>query len=131
MPNVERLKMIQTIIERMARNSSAMKGWSITVSGALLALAASTHDRRVVLVALYAVISFASLDAYYLALERNYRDLYDRASGEAEDSWSLSTAGVRFADMLSAVRSASVWVLHVATLIVVLSLLILLQAAGS
>jgi len=52
--NVERLKLIQSLIERMARNSFALKGWTVTVVAALLGLAAHQSDRRFALIAIYA-----------------------------------------------------------------------------
>ena len=79
MANVERLKLIQALIERMARNSFALKGWTVTVVAALLGLAAHQSDRRFALIAIYVLVALAGLDAYYLALERSYRRLYPAA----------------------------------------------------
>ena len=53
MPNVERLKLIQAIIDRMARNSFALKGWAVTLTSALLSLAATRHDPAIAAIAIY------------------------------------------------------------------------------
>jgi hypothetical protein len=121
--NVERLQMIQALVERMARNSFALKGFAVSVVGALLALGSKQGDRMVVVIALYVVVSLAGLDAYYLALERAYRRLYNEAVVEPDSEWGLSPGKVRWTDVVKALRSPSIFVLHgfgVAAAIVVL-----------
>lgn len=77
------LEMLQAVITRMAQNSFAIKGWSVTLVTALLAFQQRDSDRRFALLAVVAAAFFAVLDAYYLAVERSYRDLYNRvASGQ-------------------------------------------------
>lgn len=61
----------------MAGNSFLLKGWTVTLSAALLALAAKDADRSFALVALYPAAAFWGLDAYYLRQERLFRALYD------------------------------------------------------
>jgi uncharacterized membrane protein len=56
--------MIQEIIDRMARNSFALKGWTVTVVAALLGLASADSNRGFALIAVYVVVIFAVLDAY-------------------------------------------------------------------
>ncbi len=68
---------IQATITRMGTNSFLLKGWTVTLSAALLALAASAPDRIFVVVALIPALSFWGLDAYYLRQERLFRELYD------------------------------------------------------
>jgi hypothetical protein len=83
------LQMIQAVISRLAGQSTTVKGWSITLTGALLGYGASTRTPLIAFVAGYAVIAFAALDGYYLALERGYRSLYTEVlDGQAED-WSM------------------------------------------
>ena len=74
---VKHLEMIQAISSRMASNSFFLKGWSVTLAAAIIALAASGTDRRFILVALIPAIAFWCLDAYYLRKERLFRKLYD------------------------------------------------------
>jgi hypothetical protein len=110
--NVERLKMIQAAIERMARNCFALKGWAVTLVAALLGLSAADSDRSFAVIALYVLVALAGLDAYYLSLERAYRVLYDQAVSDADTAWSLAPRTVRVPDLLRALASPSVYLLY-------------------
>lgn len=74
---IKHLEMIQAVIARMAGNSFALKGWAVTVTGAVLAFGADRKDTAVALLALVPAVVFWGLDGYYLALERRFRALYD------------------------------------------------------
>lgn len=64
----------QDIINRMRFNSFLIKGWTVTlVSVALLLKGNDCH----VFIAFIPLISFWYLDAYFIRLERCYRELYD------------------------------------------------------
>ncbi|MGE0083004.1 MAG: hypothetical protein AB7S75_01145 [Desulfococcaceae bacterium] len=76
---IKHLGMIQTIVERMARNSFMLKGWSLTVVAALLALSASAKNSTIIFISYLPAIAFWVLDAYFLSQERYFRRLYDRA----------------------------------------------------
>lgn len=104
--------MIQAVIDRMARNSFALKGWSVTLAGGLLSLAAADSNRAFASIALYVIVALAGLDAYYLAMERNYRGLHATAATEADNAWGLAAGPVRWSDVLRAAGSPSVWLLH-------------------
>jgi hypothetical protein len=67
------LDQLQAVIARMGANSFALKGWSVTLVSAILAL--SNKDPRVVMLAFIPVLIFWGLDAYYLALERGFSKL--------------------------------------------------------
>ncbi|MDZ7831781.1 MAG: hypothetical protein U5L07_08535 [Desulfobacterales bacterium] len=84
--NEKHLEFIQNVITRMAGNSFLIKGWSITITSALFALAANNVDVGFIIVALFPVISFWALDAYFLRQERLFRKLYAgvRKSNEIE-----------------------------------------------
>lgn len=85
------LLMIQEIINRMARNSFAIKGWAIGIMIAVYAFAGeSTH--KAVLITLIPLIVFWILDAYYLMLERKFRALYDdvRLKGEKDVDFNMN-----------------------------------------
>jgi hypothetical protein len=93
---VKYLEMIQTIVTRMAGNSFLVKGWTVTIVAALVALAAKEAETRFALVALLPTLSFWGSDAYYLRYERLFRRLYDDVRVAAEDKlvndpYSLST----------------------------------------
>ena len=65
------------------------KGWSVTLSTAILGLAVKDGGPDFLWVGALAVIMFWLIDAYYLALERGFRDIFatavaDYASKTAE-----------------------------------------------
>src|SRR4051794_37598188 len=78
--NPERLKMIQAIITRLAGNSFLIKGWTVTLVAGLSALAKSDANQDFAWIACGVIVVFGFLDAYYLALERKFRDLYATAA---------------------------------------------------
>jgi hypothetical protein len=123
--DTEHLKAIQAIIERMARNSFALKGWTVTVAAALLGFASKDSDKSFALLAIYVVVALGGLDAYYLALERAYRTLFNKAR-TGDLNWNMAVAPPSLSGVLDAVTSPSVWVLHGS---VVLVSLIVLAAA--
>ena len=78
--NADRLKhleLIQQIITRMAGNSFLLKGWSVTLLSALLAIAAGNEIYQIVIVAFLPCLMFWFLDGYFLRQERLYRRLWD------------------------------------------------------
>lgn len=74
---IEHLKMIQGIITRMNTNSFQIKGWTITLVSALLALYANSGKVTYIFIALIPVLIFWILDSYYLQQERKFRALYN------------------------------------------------------
>jgi hypothetical protein len=88
------LELIQSVISRLASNSFALKGWSVTVTAALLALAAKESNLGFGVVAFYPAVAFWGLDAYYLRQERRFRALYDAVRlGQTESSFTMDPAG--------------------------------------
>ncbi|MCT0042171.1 hypothetical protein EFL87_06740 [Weissella confusa] len=74
------LTQIQDIVKRMGSNSFVVKGWFITLVTALYAYYFHNNDYRALVGVLIVSMLFWYHDAYYLALERSYRNLYKRAS---------------------------------------------------
>lgn len=72
------LEFIQGVINRLSSNSFLFKGWSITVVVAVFSLFITTKNYNLLWLLLGIVIIFWSIDAYYLMLERCYRDLYSK-----------------------------------------------------
>jgi len=81
----------------MATNSFLLKGWAITIVGALLALSLKEIDARYVLVSLVAQIFFWFLDSYYLSRERLFVKLHDhvRKVDERNIDFSMDTSRFR------------------------------------
>jgi hypothetical protein len=91
---LKHLEMIQLVISRMANNSFLLKGWSVTLTAAIFALAAKDADRSFFIVTLLPVIMFWGLDAYFLHQERLFRKLYDHVrclpDGQIDFSMNIS-----------------------------------------
>ena len=68
------LTMIQDVISRMADNSFKIKGLAITVAGAIWAL---NPQEMPIQLAVLITIMLWTLDAYYLHLEREFRNCYE------------------------------------------------------
>ncbi len=124
------LEFIQATVARMAGHSFLLKGWSVTLVAAVLAIAASRSCAGLAAVALLPAVSFWGLDAYYLRQERLFRRLYDAVRlGEVapEDRLSLSTS--RYASQVPgwfpAAVTPSVSVLH-GVLVAVVGLVVIL-----
>ena len=82
---IKHLEFIQTVITRMNTNSFQLKGWSITIVTALLAIFASTKNELFIIVSLLPVIVFWFLDTYYLMQERKFRGLYNDIAGVTKE----------------------------------------------
>lgn len=81
---IKHLEMIQGVINRMAGNSFALKGWAVTLVAGIFVLAGKDTDKLYFLVAYIPVIVFWWLDAYYLLQERLYRSLYEKVRNTEE-----------------------------------------------
>lgn len=84
------IDLIQAIITRMARNSFYMKGWCITIVGAIFALTMKRKCLDVEFLLLLMIGLFWFLDSYYLKMERMYRVLYNKVIKKRVDDndWS-------------------------------------------
>jgi hypothetical protein len=74
---LKHLEFIQNIITRMNTNSFQIKGMSITIVAALLALTATDFNILFASIVYFSLLIFWGLDAYYLSQEKGYRQLYD------------------------------------------------------
>ncbi len=73
------LKFIQSIITRMSGNLFFLRGWTITLIAALLALfAKDTNFKYAIWFLCVLTLVFWILDGYFLSQERLYRDLYNQ-----------------------------------------------------
>lgn len=82
---MKHLEFIQNVIDRMNRNSFLLKGWTITLISALFALAAKDANIKFVLVSYIAIPVFWTLDGFYIAVERRFRELYNEVAEKSED----------------------------------------------
>jgi hypothetical protein len=75
------IDLIQGVINRMAYNSFLLKGWTVSIIVAVLALTADTLLTNDItffaLILLLPLIAFWYLDAFFLHKEKCYRELYN------------------------------------------------------
>ncbi len=82
---VKHLEFVQAVIARQAGNSFLLKGWSVTLAAALVALGTNAANAGIAAAGLIPAAVFWGLDAYYLRQERLFRPLYDAGRlGHAE-----------------------------------------------
>lgn len=86
------LEFIQKVIDRMAKNSFFLWGWTITLVVALFAF--SVKDTN--LIVYFPVIIFWILDGYFLSQERLFRALYDHVRKIDEEKIDFSMDTGRF-----------------------------------
>lgn len=89
----KQLDRYQAVVSRLADNQVQVKTWCVTALAALASLAINNGQRGPLVIGLVAVIAFFFLDAYYLSLERHFRDqsrrLVDDVLGQhAARAWS-------------------------------------------
>jgi hypothetical protein len=113
---LKQLELLQGIISRMANNSFLIKGWVTTISSALFALGAKETDPTYAFLAAYPILAFWALDAYYLQLERGYRQSYEAAAKPLKLGLSrqLRAPG----SYLEALFAPCVWPLYLSVLVV-------------
>lgn len=87
---LKHLEMIQGIINRLAGNSFLLKGWSVTLTSALFALAAKDANPFFVYLAYFPSAIFWVLDGYFLRQERLYRKLYQHVSNKKHEEIDFS-----------------------------------------
>jgi hypothetical protein len=92
---IKHLEMIQAIITRMNTNSFQLKGLSITIVAAILAIYAATQKVDFILIAIFPLIIFWFLDTYYLQMERKFRGLYNDVAGVTDDPQTIQLFEMR------------------------------------
>ncbi len=88
--------MIQAIVTRMANNSFLIKGWSVLLVSAILAIAIKDDQIKFLPVAFFPALVLWGLDGYFLWQERLFRKLYDKVTvvDEANIDFSMNIASV-------------------------------------
>ena len=110
------LSITQSVIQRMASNSSSCKAWCITLVSAILVVIADKGNQQYALIAVIPTVLFLFLDAYYLALERMFRQSYNnfidklhRGEVTACDLYVVVPSGSLRRAMFSSIASFSIW----------------------
>lgn len=121
MMHPKHLEFLQAIITRMAGNSFQMKAWNVALATAAVGFAATkdSHPTAAVLAAVPS-LAFWCLDAYYLGLERIYRDLYNGAVAGTVAPFDLRPAALGFGGWVEMVWRPAVVGLHLPMIAVIL-----------
>jgi hypothetical protein len=100
----------------MATNSTSCKAWCITLVAAILVIVADKGKPSYALIAGIPTLLFFVLDAYYLALERCFRNSYNEFidkvhSGRvvASDLYAVEPKGLLLKMVFQSLGSFSVW----------------------
>lgn len=118
-PVESHLQMIQATISRLTSQSTAVKGWCVTLTAALLGFGVTTTTAFAALLALYVTVVFAVLDGYYLALERGYRELYEGALAGTVGDWVMRAGRPTPRRIASAMLSPATALLYGTSLVVI------------
>ena len=119
----QHLSFIQGVITRMNSNSFSMKGWMVAIVSALCAVYAANAQADAAYIyfiaAIIADILFFFLDAYYLKMEKEYRNLFYRVLKRTEDTdFKMRIDKKNEEDkelrvcIWKAIKSPSVWILY-------------------
>ncbi|EGQ7881688.1 hypothetical protein BVZ13_18590 [Vibrio cholerae] len=110
------LGILQGVIQRMASNSSSCKAWCVTLVSAVLVIVADKGKPDYAWIAMLPTFVFAALDAYYLALEKAFRNSYNsfitklhKKMLTSADLYSVLPKGDMSALQLQSISSFSVW----------------------
>lgn len=121
------LEISQSVIQRMAENSTACKAWCIAIVSAMLVLVADKGKPEFVLIALIPTVLFLALDVYYLALEKMFRNSYNsfihklhRGKIAPEDLYAIKPTGKMPAEVGAACLSFSIWPFYSMLLVMIL-----------
>ena len=121
------LQIMQGVIQRMATNSTSCKTWCITIVSAMLVLIADKSRPELALLALVPAFLFLALDAYYLALEKAFRQSYNEFVCKlhenqlsSEDLYSVLPKGNMSQHRIKSLKSFSIWGFYIALVILVL-----------
>ena len=90
--NSKLLDYYQSIISRMAGNSSSLKGWAVSVATGVTGFTVKDGTPKLADLALVPLILLFAPNPYYLALEIVYRDNYNDAA-KAATSLPLEISG--------------------------------------
>jgi hypothetical protein len=90
MASDKHLEFIQSAISRLAGNSFQMKAWNVALATAAIGFAAAKDSHpKAAMLALIPSFVFWVLDAYYLLLERAFRNLYNEAVKGTATAYSM------------------------------------------
>lgn len=106
------LDFIQSTISRMASNSFQMKSWNVALATAAIGfVAAKGSHPKAAMLALIPSFVFWVLDAYYLQMERAFRNLYEEAVNGSATVYSMKIKTTFYMAFIAFIRP-SVLLIH-------------------
>ena len=129
----QHLSFIQGVITRMNSNSFSMKGWMVAIVSALAAVYASDATNPCgyiyFVIAIPVVLIFCGLDAYYLKMEKQYRDLYNKVlESPTTTDFDMDVRGYK-RTLWQAFKSPSVWILYSSVIVLLVVAIVILKFA--
>ncbi|MBM9576219.1 hypothetical protein JWG45_03540 [Leptospira sp. 201903070] len=110
------LTLLQSIIQRMATNSSSSKAWCIAIVSAMLVIVGEKSQTNYLFITYIPTLLFFSLDSYYLALERSFRNSYNEFIDKLHerkirpsDLYVIAPKGNFFNELCKSLISFSIW----------------------
>ena len=113
------LTILQGVINRMATNGASCKTWCITLVSAIVVIIADKGKPNYVWISVVPIILFLVLESYYLALERQFREVYNDfirklhfGTASVDDVFFVaprSGAGATSVNILKAAFSIAIW----------------------
>jgi hypothetical protein len=102
-PNrIKHMEMIQVVIGRLGNDSFLIKGWAVTIAGALMGFAINSSNGLLGIASMAVTLVFWMLDAFYLRAERLFRELFDRVRQNDPDvePFFMAATGTEFVRMI-------------------------------
>jgi hypothetical protein len=110
----------------MASNSTSSKAWCITLVSAILVIVADKGKPNYAWLAVIPTMLFLVLDAYYLALEKGFRDAYNgfidklhRGGVQPSDLYAVAPSGSIAKQFLRSLVSFAVWPFYLTLLLMI------------
>lgn len=91
---IAHLEMVQGVIDRIGNHSFMIKGWAVTLVSAIFALSIENH--KFSFIALFPILLFWWLDAFFLYQERLFRRLYNDVALKDDASITYSMNNVSY-----------------------------------
>jgi hypothetical protein len=121
------LTITQSVIQRMATNSSSCKAWCITVVSAILVIVADKGKPQYAFLAVIPNVLFLVLDTYYLALEKMFRNSYNdfidklhKNKINSSDLFAVTPRGKLCKTFFKSLLSFSIWPFYLTLLIMII-----------
>lgn len=91
---IKHLEFVENIIKRMADNSLSMKKFCVATNSSIFIIAFKGEVKKfstfeLLFVAFILTVIFACIDAYYLSLERHFRNFYIDVNSRNEIDYSI------------------------------------------